>query len=172
MSPERAYVLIAISNMSRAALFRRVVTDSLKLNTTVVRDGEDALQEMSKRGAPSLLIVDLSLPRVDGFAVVRKLRRQTTDADTRIVVVAAHESLLAAARELSTSLSISCILPLDVDEESIREVVSAEYDAIVGARAPAAPTSTSDVRAVRARSTRTTSWTAPPSRCAGGSRCR
>ena len=149
MSPERAYVLVAISNMSRAALFQRIVTDSLQLNAAVVRDGEDALQEMSKRGAPSLLIVDLSLPRVDGFAVVRKLRRQTTEADTRVVVVAAHESLRAAARELSTSLSISCILPLDVDEESIREVLTAEYEAIVGARVPAASTSTPDASAVR-----------------------
>ena len=149
ISPEGAYVLIAISNMSRAALFRRVVTDSLQLNAAVVRDGEDALQEISKRGAPSLLIVDLSLPRVDGFAVVRRLRRQATEAGTRVVVVAAHESLRAAARELSTSLSISSILPLDVDEESIREVLTAEYEALVGTRTPAAQTAKPDVREAR-----------------------
>ena len=44
-----------------------------RLDTVVVRDGDEALQEIARRGAPALLIVDLSLPRVDGFAVIRKI---------------------------------------------------------------------------------------------------
>lgn len=137
--PARAYILIAISNVNRANRFRQLVSATLRLDSVVVRDGEEALQEMARRGAPSLLIVDLSLPRVDGFAVVRKVRRQATDADTRVVVVAGHESLLAAARELSTSLSISSILPLDVDEDTLREALTAEGEAIQQAAGVAAP---------------------------------
>ena len=145
--PARPYILIAISNVSRATRYRQFAAATLRLDTTVVRDGEEALQEMARRGAPSLLIVDLSLPRVDGFAVVRKVRRQATDADTRVVVVAAHESLLAAARELSTSLSISSILPLDVDDDTLREALTAEAEAIQGpATAPATSVAPSNLR--------------------------
>lgn len=133
MSPSIPYVLIAISNMNRAATFRQVVRETLRMDSALVRDGDDALLEMSRRGLPSLLIVDLSLPRVDGFAVVRRVRRQATEADTRVVVVAAHESLRAAARELSTSLAISSILPLDIDDESLREVLVSELGLNEGA---------------------------------------
>lgn len=138
MTTTSRYVLIAISNSSRGAAFRQVVSESLGLEVVVERDGEDAVQEMARRGMPALLIVDLSLPRVDGFAVVRKVRRQATEADTRIVVVAAHESLRAAARELSTSLAIASILPLDVDEVSLRDLLAAEFESLVGRPRPLA----------------------------------
>jgi diguanylate cyclase (GGDEF)-like protein len=126
MSAPSAYVLIAISNLNRAASFRQAVADTLHLDTVVVRDGDDALQEMARRGLPSLLIVDLSLPRVDGFAVVRRVRRQGSDRSLRIIVVAAHESLLSAARELSDSLAISAILSIDADQAQLRETLLAD----------------------------------------------
>lgn len=149
--PARPYVLIAISNVSRALRFRQIATEALAVDANTVRDGEEALQEMSRRGAPALLIVDLSLPRVDGFAVVRKLRRQPSHPETRVVVVAAHESLLAAARELSRTLSISSILPLDVDDDTLREALTAEAEAIQEASAPAPPaTATGPARGPRA----------------------
>src|SRR6186713_2860450 len=107
MPASPAYVLIAISNLNRAAAFRQGVSESLGLETVLVRDGDDALHEMGRRGSPTVLIIDLSLPRVDGFAVVRKIRRQTSDPETRVIVVAAHEPLRAAARELAASLNIS-----------------------------------------------------------------
>jgi diguanylate cyclase (GGDEF)-like protein len=136
MSSLNSYVLIAISNMNRAASFRHVVVDLLRLEATIVRDGDDALQEISRRGVPALLIVDLSLPRVDGFTVVRKVRRQAPEANVRVVVVAAHESLRAAARALSASLGISSILPLDVDEASLKDILSVESKAMMGASVP------------------------------------
>jgi diguanylate cyclase (GGDEF)-like protein len=126
MSAPTAYALIAISNLGRAASFRQAVAETLRLDTVVVRDGDDALQEMARRGLPTLLIVDLSLPRVDGFAVVRRVRRQGPDRSLRIIVVAAHESLLSAARELSNSLSISAILSIDADAALLRETLLAE----------------------------------------------
>lgn len=128
MSPSISYVLIAMSNVARATVFRQIVNDTLRRESVLVRDGDEALSEMARRGLPALLIVDLSLPRVDGFAVVRKLRRQASGADTRVVVVAAHESLRAAARELSMSLAISSILSLDIDNESLREVLASELE--------------------------------------------
>ena len=69
MSGSPSYALIAISNLSRVATFRQAVDEALELETVVVRDGDEATAEISRHGAPKLLIVDLSLPRVDGFAV-------------------------------------------------------------------------------------------------------
>src|SRR5205807_8072986 len=95
---------IAIPNVNRAASVRAVVADTLGLDAAIVRDGDDAVQGMVRRGIPTLLIVDLSLPRVDGFTVVRRLRRQSTARLTHIIVMSAHESLRTAARTLSATL--------------------------------------------------------------------
>ena len=148
MPPSTPYVLIAISNVTRAAAFRHVANESLRLETIVVRDGDDAVQEMTRRGWPALLIVDLSLPRVDGFTVVRRVRRGTPDPQTHIIVVSAHESLRVAARELSPSLGISGILPLDVDPATLRSMIFAGLDPSREERAvPAAPPDTREPKA-------------------------
>lgn len=89
--PAYAYALIAISNVNRAGAFRQGVSDTLGLESMFVRDGDEALQEIERHGPPALLVVDLSLPRVDGFAVVRKVRKQFAENETRIIAVAAHE---------------------------------------------------------------------------------
>ena len=146
VTPARQYVLVAVSSVSRAAAFQQVAADVLHQEVVLVRDGDDAMQEMARRGVPSLLIVDLSLPRVDGFAVVRKLRRDASDADTRVVVVAAHETLRAAARELSSSLGISSILALDVDKQALKEALSAESSAATRRAASDAPTTAQRLR--------------------------
>jgi diguanylate cyclase (GGDEF)-like protein len=146
MPSQTPYVLIAISNVTRVAAFRHVVVESLRLETVVVRDGDDAVQEMTRRGMPALLIVDLSLPRVDGFTIVRRVRRASTDQQTSIIVVSAHNSLRAAARELSSSLAISGILPLDVDAPTLRNTIFAGLDP---ARSQRAATTTEDAPAIR-----------------------
>ncbi|MGE0448403.1 MAG: diguanylate cyclase [Vicinamibacterales bacterium] len=129
--PPTPYALVAVSNISRATAFRSVASESLRLESVVVRDGEDALQEIMRRGAPALLIVDLSLPRADGFTVVRRLRRQWPDHQTHIVAVSAHESLRAAARELAASLGISGVLPLDVDRQRLRDTIFSGLEPVV-----------------------------------------
>ena len=140
MPPSTPYVLIAISNVTRAAAFRHVASESLRLESVVVRDGDDAVQEMTRRGLPALLIVDLSLPRVDGFTIVRRVRRGSPDSQTHIIVVSAHESLRAAARELSASLGITGILPLDVEPTTLRDMIFSGLDpAREARRAQAAP---------------------------------
>ena len=128
MLPSTPYVLIAISNLTRATAFRHVASESLHLESVVVRDGDDAVQELNRRGMPALLIVDLSLPRVDGFTIVRRVRRGVSENQTRIIVVSAHESLRAAARELTASLAISGILSLDVDPTLLRNMIFSGLD--------------------------------------------
>lgn len=131
--PPTPYTLVAIPNLSRATTFRTVAAESLRLESIVVRDGDDALHEIARRGAPALLIIDLSLPRVDGFTVIRRLRRHAHEQQTHVIAVSAHESLRAAARELASSLAISGVLPLDVDRERLRDTIFAGLDPVHGA---------------------------------------
>lgn len=46
------------------------------LRTVVARDGEQAL-EMARRHSPDVIVLDLMLPKLDGFEVCRILRRES-----------------------------------------------------------------------------------------------
>lgn len=53
-------------------------------------DGEEAI-EMARRVRPDLILMDLSLPSVDGLSATREIRRQTT-RHIPIIAVSAHDT--------------------------------------------------------------------------------
>jgi GAF domain-containing protein len=131
------YVIIAMANAARAALLRSValeVTDDVAL----AADGATAKQLIARRGAPRLLITDLSLPTIDGFALVRQLRETTPKHRAAVIVLSAHEALRTAARDLADSLGISKVLRIDTDRPALRAAIGAAYND-VGETPHAAP---------------------------------
>jgi two-component system, response regulator len=96
-------LLLVEDNPSDEKLTRRAFTKSgVSFEVFVVRDGAEALEylfgteresEAANRVTPSLLLLDLKLPRVDGFEVLRRVR---ADERTRLVPVVV---LTASAEE-------------------------------------------------------------------------
>jgi type II secretory ATPase GspE/PulE/Tfp pilus assembly ATPase PilB-like protein/CheY-like chemotaxis protein len=71
---------------------RRVLKDLLEMEGYTVceaRDGAEAMEQVD-RHSPDLLLLDLNLPNVDGFTVIRKLRAELNTADLPIVVLTAR----------------------------------------------------------------------------------
>jgi twitching motility two-component system response regulator PilH len=54
--------------------------------TVVATDGEQAL-EMAKRENPDLVLLDVVLPRMDGFQVCRKIKKDAQTANIPVVLV-------------------------------------------------------------------------------------
>lgn len=118
------YVLIATPNASRADAYRALLTE-LGREVAVVRDGQEALTSLtSGRGAPALLIADLSLPRLDTFALLKHLRRDTAADRTGVIVVSAYEQLRSTARSMAEALGIARILPSDADRAELLDAVA------------------------------------------------
>jgi diguanylate cyclase (GGDEF)-like protein len=90
----------------------------------MVRDGQEAIQQIDGKGPPRLLITSLSLPRVDGFAVLKHLRRVAAGTRTSVVALSSHESFRTAALKLAESLGISKVLPLDIDRPSLKRAIA------------------------------------------------
>ena len=116
------YILIAMPNVNRGAAYRAVVSEAA-YDTVLVRDGEEAKQELARRGPPALLILDLSLPKVDGFELLREVRKHASRTQTGAIVISGHAPIRAAARKLSESLGIAKVLPFDVDRPALREAI-------------------------------------------------
>jgi diguanylate cyclase (GGDEF)-like protein len=118
------YVLIAMPNLNRAAAHRAALSDT-GLEATLVRDGEEAKRELARQGTPLLLILDLSLPKVDGFELLRELRKSASPTECVAIVLSGHAAVRAAARRLAESLGISRVLPFDADRPALKEAIEA-----------------------------------------------
>ena len=123
MSAARKKALIAEDD---DALRRMMVTLLRPLNIQIdeARDGLEAVQRL--RGhAYDVVIVDLMMPRVDGYSVIRYL--EETQPQARAIVTSAlqGEALTGMARSNVVHGELS--KPFDIDEfsSSVREVIAA-----------------------------------------------
>lgn len=124
-----SYALIAEPDPARASGLRTLLTAE-GLEGVVARDGAEAQEVMRQRGAPSLLVTDLALPRVDGFALLTWLRERGDAADTRVVVVTAFDELRVRAWQLQDALGIGALLsrrtPPDTVRDTMRRVLAGQ----------------------------------------------
>lgn len=78
-------------------------------------DGEQAL-EMAQHSRPALILMDLSLPRLDGLAATRGIRRHPELSDVPIVAVSAHDSADFHAEALAAGCNDYVAKPFDFDQ--------------------------------------------------------
>jgi len=63
-----------------------IVLESRPYNVAVARDGEQCLEMIRKRN-PDLLLLDLLMPKMDGFAVIRELQSDPATAKIPVLVL-------------------------------------------------------------------------------------
>lgn len=94
----RLKVLIAEDDAILQTLYRRTLEGwQLPMTLTLVGNGFDGLLEVG-RDTPHILIVDLSMPGMDGFEMVRAVRNHPSFLDMDVIVVSAMSAEDIAAR--------------------------------------------------------------------------
>lgn len=81
-------VLIAEDNPVNRELLRELL-EARGYDVDEACDGEESL-EMVKRTRPNILLLDLSMPNLDGFEVIRKIRENPQLADLPVMAVTAY----------------------------------------------------------------------------------
>jgi diguanylate cyclase (GGDEF)-like protein len=117
---ELPYVLVADTNVERSAICLDAIR-RFKAGVLVARDGEEAARILDRFGPPILLIVDLSLARRDGFAVIEGLRAQRRGR-TEIIAWAAFRELSEFAAQRLSGLNVRVLrgaAPADVIQTAI-----------------------------------------------------
>ncbi len=101
----------------------------------VVRDGEDAIAYLSGEGKfanrdefplPALVLLDLKLPKVDGFEVLRWVRNQTGLKGLRVIVLTSSQEIRDVNKAYDLGANSFLVKPLDFEQfmatgELIRE---------------------------------------------------
>ena len=78
-------------------------------------DGEQAMSLAAER-RPALILMDLSLPRVDGLAATRLIRQHPEMGQVPIVAVSAHDSADFHAEALAAGCNDYIPKPIDFDQ--------------------------------------------------------
>ena len=78
-------------------------------------DGEQAVK-LAVRKKPALILMDLSLPRMDGLSATRRIRRRKRFAKLPIVAVSAYDSPESRKEALAAGCNEYLAKPIDFDQ--------------------------------------------------------
>jgi len=78
-------------------------------------NGEEAV-ELARRERPHLILMDLSLPLLDGLAATRRIRQEASLRDVPIVAVSAHDTADFHADALAAGCNDYVTKPIDFDQ--------------------------------------------------------
>jgi chemosensory pili system protein ChpA (sensor histidine kinase/response regulator) len=78
------------------------------------RDGQEAL-DVARLTRPDLILMDLQLPRLNGFAVTRFLRQDEALRPVPIIVISAHDPAKHRNLALAAGCNAYVQKPLDLD---------------------------------------------------------
>jgi len=90
----RRILLVEDNEMNRDMLVRRLQRSGYEVVTAV--DGREALAK-ARTEAPDLVLMDLSLPEIDGWETARRLKAD--DATRRLPIIALTAHVMAGDRE-------------------------------------------------------------------------
>lgn len=77
-------------------------------------DGEQAVR-MAMEARPALILMDLSLPKLDGLSATREIRKKRLLRNVPIVAVSAHDSPQTRAEALAAGCDEYVTKPIDFD---------------------------------------------------------
>lgn len=88
------------------------------------RDGEEAL-EVAERARPDLILLDINMPRKDGYEVCRMLREKPYMAETKIVMLTAKGQTLEKKKGLEVGADEYVTKPFNAEDllEKIRKMI-------------------------------------------------
>ena len=123
---DEAVVLLVEDNEDDVALVRRAFHKGKVINPLqVVRTGEAALDYLAGNGLyadrveyplPELVLLDLKLPGMNGFQVLRWVRQQPGLKALRVVVLTASEALADATHAYQLGANSFLLKPVDFQE--------------------------------------------------------
>jgi len=121
-------LLVEDNDMNRDMLSRRLQKNGYQIVIAV--DGEEGLAKAQSE-APALILMDMSLPGIDGWEATRQLKADPATSAIPVIALTAH----AMAGDREQALAAGCddfdIKPIDLDR------LLAKIEALLGGKAKA-----------------------------------
>jgi DNA-binding response OmpR family regulator len=106
--------VLIVEDEQRVASFVAKGLEGAGFLTEVAATGADALEHMRTRGPVDVVLLDVGLPDMDGFAVLTQIRQ--TDPETPIIMLTARGDVPSRVRGLDLGADDYLAKPFDFDE--------------------------------------------------------
>ena len=90
------YNVLAVDDIPLNILLVQKMLSRFNFNLRTASGGQQALDAVAQE-KPDLILLDLMMPGIDGFEVIRRLRANPDTADIRIVILSALNSKIGRA---------------------------------------------------------------------------
>ena len=112
-SATRPTVLVAENDEDNRFMLR-VLLEMKGYRVVEARDGQEAI-EVAQTERPGLILTDLQMPRLGGFAITRYLRQHPQLRKVPIVVVSGHDPTHHRTLALAAGCTAYLVKPIDFD---------------------------------------------------------
>lgn len=119
----RPRVLLADDNADMRAYVARIL--AAHWDVVAVADGEEAL-EAARHRPPDVVVTDIMMPRMDGFGLLRELRREARTRDVPVLVLSARAGEEARVEGLDAGADDYLVKPFSARELVARVRVNLE----------------------------------------------
>jgi CheY-like chemotaxis protein len=124
-------LVLVVEDFADARAIYRELLEHAGYRVSAARDGLEALAEIRGR-PPDAVLLDLSLPRLSGWEVARRIRDDVEAHDTPIVAVTAHAHGFSIERARASGCDVVLVKP--VPNEALLATIA---DVTARSRAPA-----------------------------------
>lgn len=124
---DKAKILYIEDNPANLDLVRRVLQSTGKYEVISAMDGEVGLKMISEQ-RPALVLVDLDIPGVNGFEVLRQIKQSTDPAVARIPVAIVTANVVTRERERALEEGCEAFIEKPFDIRDFRDEIGRLID--------------------------------------------
>lgn len=106
--------ILVVEDYEDTSLAMRLALEGQGYHILEAADGEQAV-EVAARARPEIILMDLNLPRLDGFDATRRIRANPALSGVVIVAVTAYPDADHRARALTAGCNAYVTKPIDFD---------------------------------------------------------
>jgi chemosensory pili system protein ChpA (sensor histidine kinase/response regulator) len=110
----RGRIVLVAEDDADIRLMMSTMLESKGYRVVTARDGQETL-DVARAAQPDIILMDLQLPRLNGFAVARFLRQEATLRQVPIIVVSAHDPAKHRNLALAAGCNAFVTKPIDFD---------------------------------------------------------
>jgi CheY-like chemotaxis protein len=114
-SPDGSVTVLLVEDTEDNRFMMRRLLEMSGYNVVEATNGEEAVR-VAEAESPSLILMDLSLPIIDGLAATRLIRKLPNGARTPIIAVSAHDTSDFLAEALQAGCNSYITKPIDFSE--------------------------------------------------------
>jgi len=102
--------ILLVEDEPSVALVTRLRLEHQGYEVEVATDGEEALHKATSREEIDLVLLDLKLPKLDGFEVCRRLKKDPSTAQIPVIIYTASEARWETLMDRCVDLGVNDLL--------------------------------------------------------------